>query len=64
MLEGHDLETLYEDVGLQAQVEQKTGRAQREKKMRPLKHATAKPSRKEKTAKTDKSKRSPRVRGR
>ncbi len=64
MLEGRDLEALYEDVGLQAQVEQKVGRAQREKKMRPLKQTTAKPRKTEQGAKPDKSKRNPRVRGR
>jgi hypothetical protein len=36
MLEGRDLEMLYEEVGLDAKVEEKKGRAQREKKLRPL----------------------------
>ncbi|PCH66064.1 MAG: 23S rRNA pseudouridylate synthase B [Gammaproteobacteria bacterium] len=65
MIEGYELETLYEDVGLKAHVEQQTGgRAQREKKIRPLKNTTAKPRKKEKITKSGKAKRTPRVRGR
>lgn len=66
MMEGYDLETLYEDVGLKVRVEQQSGRAQREKKLRPLKNTTAKPkARKKETAKKDSgSRRTPRVRGR
>jgi hypothetical protein len=66
MLDGYDLETLYDDVGLKAQVEQQSGRAQREKKLRPLKNITAKPkARKKEVAKKESgSRRAPRVRGR
>lgn len=42
MLQGRDLEMLYEEVGLTPQIEQKQGRAQREKKLRPLETSEAK----------------------
>lgn len=58
MLEGKDLNALYEEVGLSAHEAPKTGRAQREKKMRPLKTETVKPRQ------TAAPKRSPRLRGR
>ena len=64
MLQGADLETLYEEVDLKPQVVEKVGRAQREKTLRPLKNTTAKPH-KRATNKGDKpkEKRSPRIRG-
>jgi len=68
MIEGYELETLYEDVGLKSHVEHQLGRAQREKKLRPLKQQTApktKSRKKEAVAKGGKAKRGgPRVRGR
>mgnify|MGYP000193082936 CR=1 FL=1 len=36
MLQDKDLEMLYEEVGLTAQIEEKQGRSQREKKLRPI----------------------------
>lgn len=65
MVEGYELETLYEDVGLKAHVEQQSGRAQREKKLRPLKNTvTKKPHKKEQASKANKKKGGPRIRGR
>lgn len=65
MLEGSDLEALYEEVNLEQKVVENVGRAQREKKMRPLK-ATV-PKARQKASRTDgkpKGKGKPRVRGR
>jgi len=42
MLEGGDLEVLYEEVNLEQKVVENIGRAQREKKMRPLKSTVPK----------------------
>jgi len=42
MLEGGDMEMLYEEVNLEPKAVEKVGRAQREKKMRPLKTTTPK----------------------
>lgn len=62
MLQDDDLVALYEEVELQFQQVTKTGRAQREKKLRPLKTAARKP--RQKTTRSDvKGKRSPRIRG-
>lgn len=63
MLQGKDLDALYESVGLQTTEAPKTGRAQREKKLRPLKTETVKPRQKNVGNETS-SKRSPRLRGR
>ena len=64
MLQGADLERLFEEVDLKPQAVEKTGRAQREKMLRPLKNTTAK-SRPRSTNKETKPKvkRSPRIRG-
>jgi 23S rRNA pseudouridine2605 synthase len=64
MLEGRALEALYEDVGLQIRLDKPVGRAQREKKLRPLKTAASKPQKREQNTKEYKGKRAPRVRGR
>ncbi len=61
MLEDRDLERLYESVDLQANEIVKIGRAQREKKLRPIK--TAKAPARQKVDTRAKSKRSPRIRG-
>jgi len=61
MLEGKDLERLYESVDLQFNELEKIGRAQREKKLRPIKMAKA-PAR-QKASTKPKGKRSPRIRG-
>ncbi|RKZ93907.1 MAG: 23S rRNA pseudouridylate synthase B [Gammaproteobacteria bacterium] len=63
MLQDDDLAALYEEVGLEAQQPVKTGRAQREKKLRPLKTTARKPRQKT-TRDNVKGKRSPRIRGR
>tara|TARA_R110002111_G_scaffold219687_4_gene281831 strand:+ start:1364 stop:2242 length:879 start_codon:yes stop_codon:yes gene_type:complete len=63
MLEGGDLAALYEEVDLQAKVAAPVGRAQRDKKLRPVKAATNKRSRTPETDVTNKPKRSPRIRG-
>jgi 23S rRNA pseudouridine2605 synthase len=63
MLEGRDLEALYEEVGLTVKRPESTGRAQREKKMRPLKSQTAKPKRSNKLD-AERSAKGPRIRGR
>ncbi|MFW5450571.1 MAG: 23S rRNA pseudouridine(2605) synthase RluB [Methylophagaceae bacterium] len=63
MLEGEDLATLYDSVELSAPVAPKIGRAQREKKLRPLKDISNK-SRQKTSSNVNKSKRSPRIRGR
>jgi 23S rRNA pseudouridine2605 synthase len=63
MLEGGDLEMLYEEVGLALNVEEKKGRAQREKKLRPLETSESKA--RQKSGNKPKSTRSTsRVRGR
>jgi 23S rRNA pseudouridine2605 synthase len=61
MLEGGDLDALYEEVGLKVQRPEPTGRAQREKKMRPLKNQKPKRSNK---PEADRSTKGPRLRGR
>ncbi len=63
MLEGKDLERLYESVDLQANELEKVGRAQRDKKLRPIKTAKS-PARQKTDNKSYKGKRSPRIRGR
>ena len=65
MLEDKDLERLYDSVDLHVNEVEKVGRAQRERKQRPIK--AAKTAVKHKTGaktKTSKNKRSPRIRGR
>lgn len=63
MLEGKDLEMLYEEVNLEPKTADKVGRAQREKKMRPLKTTT--PKNRNTSSRSDmKPKGKPRVRGR
>jgi 23S rRNA pseudouridine2605 synthase len=63
MLEGNDVAALYEEVDLQAQVVAPVGRAQRDKKLRPLKTATSKKTRQKDNESVNKSKRAPRIRG-
>jgi len=63
MLEGKDLERLYESVDLKANELEKVGRAQRDKKLRPIKTTKA-PARQKTDNKSYKGKRSPRIRGR
>ncbi|MDF1588655.1 MAG: pseudouridine synthase [Gammaproteobacteria bacterium] len=63
MLQGKDLDALYEAVDLQTQQAPKAGRAQREKKLRPLKTETVKPRQKN-VSNDANTKRSPRLRGR
>jgi 23S rRNA pseudouridine2605 synthase len=63
MLEGKDLEFLYKEAGMQPQEAPKVGRAQREKKLRPLKNDTVKTRQKSGGSDTS-GKRSPRLRGR
>lgn len=63
MLEGSDLETLYDAVELTAPTVPKLGRAQREKKLRSLKDFSNKP-RKKTNSDNVKSRRAPRIRGR
>lgn len=65
MLQGQDLAALYEEVDLvanQSSISGSPGRAQREKKLRPLKNTTPK-SRTKKSEVRTKTKRSPRIRG-
>lgn len=62
MLQDDDLAALYEEVGLESQQPVKTGRAQREKKLRPLKDPARKPRQKT-TRDNVKGKRTPRIRG-
>ena len=65
MLQGQDLAALYEEVDLvanQSAISGPAGRAQREKKLRPLKKSTPKPRTKKSEA-GPKAKRSPRIRG-
>ncbi len=66
MLETADLERLYLEVDLEPIVIEDIGRAQRERKLRPLKHVDQKPERSKSKKSSDKvtSKRSPRIRGR
>ncbi len=65
MLEGGDLEALYESVELKAPVADTVGRAQREKKVRPPKNQMARPKR-EKPPQRERrsSSKGPRIRGR
>jgi len=63
MLEGGDLAALYEEVDLQAKASAPGGRAQRDKKLRPVKASTNKRSRTQDNDVTNKPKRSPRIRG-
>jgi len=63
MLEGGDLEMLYEEVDLQPKVEEKLGRAQREKKLRPLK-TVERPARQKSGGKNKAKKGTARIRGR
>ena len=63
MLEGKDLERLYESVDLQANEQVQVGRAQRDKKRRPVKAEKAPTRQKTKVKPKGKSKRSPRIRG-
>jgi 23S rRNA pseudouridine2605 synthase len=63
MLQGDDLAALYEEVELEQNKVVKTGRAQREKKLRPLKTATSKPRQNSDSTQT-KAKRPSRLRGR
>jgi len=63
MLEGGDVVALYEEVDLQAQASAPVGRAQRDKKLRPLKTATSKKTRQKDSGPVSKSKRAPRIRG-
>jgi len=65
MLQGQDLAALYEEVDLvanESSISGTPGRAQREKKLRPLKKSTPK-SRAKKSEVRTKTKRSPRIRG-
>lgn len=65
MLQGGDLEALYESVDLQPKEVPKVGRAQREKKMRPVKAVERKSRQKTQHNRNDsKVKRAPRIRGR
>ncbi|MBL1321289.1 MAG: pseudouridine synthase [Methylophaga sp.] len=64
MLEGKDLERLYESVDLQPNEVENIGRAQREKKLRPIKMTKAPPARQKTDSKSYKGKRAPRIRGR
>ncbi|MDB2705626.1 pseudouridine synthase, partial [Pseudomonadota bacterium] len=63
MLEGSDLEMLYEEVGLALNVEEKKGRAQREKKLRPLETSESK-ARQKSSSKPKSTRSTSRVRGR
>ena len=66
MLSDDDLAALYEEVDLEAKETVKTGRAQREKKLRPLKNTTLKASQKSTNDKPDRNnkQRTARIRGR
>jgi len=66
MLPEPDLEILYEEVDLQMNVVTQTGRAQREKKLRPLKNTTIKASQKSTKEKPSRNKQqgTARIRGR
>jgi 23S rRNA pseudouridine2605 synthase len=66
MLEGDDVAALYEEVDLKALVPTAVGRAQRDKKMRPLKTTARKKAKVKEGDRTSasKPKRAPRIRGR
>lgn len=66
MLEGDDVAALYEEVDLKALVPRAVGRAQRDKKMRPLKTTVSKKTKVKDSSRTSasKTKRAPRIRGR
>ena len=66
MLEGDDVAALYEEVDLKALVPRAVGRAQRDKKMRPLKTTVSKKTKVKESGRTSasKTKRAPRIRGR
>ena len=66
MLEGDDVAALYEEVDLKALVPTAVGRAQRDKKLRPLKTTISKKTRVKDGGRTSasKPKRAPRIRGR
>ena len=65
MLEGDDVAALYEEVDLKALAPSPVGRAQRDKKLRPLKTTTvSKKTRVKDSEPAKKSKRAPRIRGR
>ena len=66
MLEGDDVAALYEEVDLKALVPKAVGRAQRDKKMRPLKTTVSKKTKVKDSSRTSasKTKRAPRIRGR
>jgi 23S rRNA pseudouridine2605 synthase len=66
MLEGDDVAALYEEVDLKALVPTAVGRAQRDKKMRPLKTTSRKKAKVKEGDRTSasKPKRAPRIRGR
>ena len=65
MLEGDDVAALYEEVDLKALVPKAVGRAQRDKKMRPLKTTVSKKTKVKDSSRTSASntKRAPRIRG-
>jgi len=65
MLEGDDVAALYEEVDLKALVPKVVGRAQRDKKMRPLKTTVSKKTKVKDSSRTSasKTKRAPRIRG-
>ncbi len=63
MLEERDLAALYEEVDLQVKVNAPVGRAQRDKKLRPVKSTTNKRSRPKDNEVANKPKRPPRIRG-
>lgn len=65
MLEGDDVAALYEEVDLKALVPKVVGRAQRDKKMRPLKTTVSKKIKVKDSSRTSasKTKRAPRIRG-
>ena len=65
MLEGDDVAALYEEVDLKALVPKAVGRAQRDKKMRPLKTTVSKKTKVKDSSRTSasKTKRAPRIRG-
>jgi 23S rRNA pseudouridine2605 synthase len=62
MLEGDDVAALYEEVDLKALAPAPVGRAQRDKKLRPLKTAVNKTTRVKDSEPANKSKRGPRIR--
>ena len=65
MLEGDDVAALYEEVDLKVLVPKALGRAQRDKKMRPLKTTVSKKTKVKDSSRTStsKTKRAPRIRG-